>query len=43
MLRRGGYYPPACRTFTQVGGRFVNRPYGEMRVCIVGAGALDGP
>ncbi len=42
-LRRGGYYPPACRTSTQVCGRFVNRPYGEMQVCIVGAGALDGP
>ena len=41
LLRRGGYHPPSCRTSAQVGGRFVNRPYGGGGT--VGAGALDSP
>ncbi len=37
----GGCHLP--RRGRQVGGRFVNRPYGEMSVRAVGDGALDVP
>ena len=42
--RRGGACPrPFCRTQAFIGGRFVNRPYGETLICAVGADAPGGP